>query len=199
MAQRVLQHAPVLVMVQFIHRMRQLSRGRRPPRQPPKLEHGQSRMSSQRLQLAVSTSLPNRRIVERTFAWISRVRHMARTSSALYLNGCRLHPPCHDPHHAAPLGEAMPFNLAPNFLDRLRVLGAGLEYARLVLSDQDAGLDQECIQNFNAVAFPLSVQLAATRRPNGSNTTKSFDPERGRALKSGRFEVKTKFQFAPEH
>jgi DDE family transposase len=46
--------------------------------------------------------LPKRWIVERTFAGISRNRHLARDFER-YANPRRLLPPPHDPHHAAPI------------------------------------------------------------------------------------------------
>jgi len=43
--------------------------------------------------------LPKRWIVERTFAWISRNRLLARDRT-LCRNRRRVHPSCYDPHHA---------------------------------------------------------------------------------------------------
>ena len=44
--------------------------------------------------------LPKRWIVERTFAWLSRVPPPSTRLRALRQNRCRVHPPRHDPHHA---------------------------------------------------------------------------------------------------
>ena len=65
--------------------------------------------------------LLKRWIVERTFAWISRNRRLARDFER-YATTCCLRPSRHDPHYAqAPCCK--PFVMNPNFPDRLS--GAG--------------------------------------------------------------------------
>jgi transposase len=62
--------------------------------------------------------LPKRWIVERTFAWLSRFRRLARDFEPLRQNRRRLHPPRHDPHHAeAPRCKILVMNR--NFADGL--------------------------------------------------------------------------------
>ena len=64
-------------------------------------------------------ALPKRWIVERTFAWISRNRRLARDFERLCQNRCRLRPSRHDPHHAQAFDTANPLSMNRKFLDRL--------------------------------------------------------------------------------
>jgi transposase len=61
--------------------------------------------------------LPKRWIVERTFAWISHCRRLAKLRASRAQSRC-FHPPRHDPHHA-PAHLDKPFSLNPNFPERL--------------------------------------------------------------------------------
>jgi transposase len=61
--------------------------------------------------------LPKRWIVERTLAWISRCRRLARIRASR-TQGCRLHPPGHDQAHTQ-ASRRKPLTLRPNFPDGL--------------------------------------------------------------------------------
>jgi IS5 family transposase len=62
--------------------------------------------------------LPKRRIVERTFAWISRNRPSRARLRTLCDNHRCLHSARHDPAHAQTLDQAKPLIMIP-FLNRL--------------------------------------------------------------------------------
>jgi transposase len=62
--------------------------------------------------------LPKRWIVERTLAWISHNRRLARDFELRAIRR-RLRSPRHDPHHAQTLDQVSSLFLNPNFLDRL--------------------------------------------------------------------------------
>jgi hypothetical protein len=61
--------------------------------------------------------LPKRWIVERTLAWISHNRRLARDFERYARRS--LHTSRHDPHHAPTLDQASSLFVNPNFLDRL--------------------------------------------------------------------------------
>ena len=62
--------------------------------------------------------LPKRWIVERTLAWISHNRRLARDFELRAIR-CSVHPSRNDPHHAPPIDQPNSLLLNPNFLDRL--------------------------------------------------------------------------------
>ena len=63
--------------------------------------------------------LPKRWIVERTLAWISNNRRLARDFERYARSAAAFVRPRHDPHHAQTLDPVSSLFLNPNFLDRL--------------------------------------------------------------------------------